>query len=267
MKPERLSLEELIRRYTVLQPPPNRFTLYAWREALGLDPDTAAESQELSTLLFRAIQEFTGDEKRRHRRINSMLLSARRTHDPVTEEMIEACRGWLARHAREVEEGALPAQGFSRIYALGDPEAGGCRVWERGEERLFVNDDRSGWAYSLSAMSPEEWDEFKRSVEVEDQFVLLVDLVEAINGLAGPDLPEDDRLTREDLDPACERAYEEGYPPLGEYLRALQEETGSSSVWESPKVQALMEALQGLEWADLAESIALGKFKLGRLSP
>lgn len=269
MSAEPLSLDEVIQRYTVLQPPPDRLTLYAWREALGLDPETAQDSQEHAYWFFTVIQRFRTSEKRYHRDINLWLLKERREPEPVTEEMIQACRDWLGRHARTVEEEILPAQGFSLAYALGSPEDGGCRVWERGEERLFVNDHRSGWAYALSAMSPEEWEEFARSVDVDDKYALLCRLIEAMNGLAGPEVPEDERLTQEDVDPDRTNAYDEGYPPLAEYLQTLQDETTlqAGRVWESPPVQALLEALQGLEWEDLGAAIALANLKLGRLSP
>lgn len=268
MQAEPLSLEEVIRLYTVLQPPPNRLTLYAWREVLGLSPEDAQEAHEHGVRFLQAVERFWHDEKRRHRDINRWLLQDRKAPEPVTEEMIQACRTWLAQHAQRVEEEVLPAQGFSRVYALGSPEEGGCRVWERGEERLFVHDDRSGWAYALSAMSPEEWKEFARSVDVDDKFALLCRLIEALNGLAGPEIPEDEQLTQEDLDPDCNKAYDEGYPPLAEYLKTLKDETLAAwSGWESPQVRALLEALEGLEWEDLGAAIALANLKLGRLSP
>ncbi len=270
MSAEPLSLDEVIQRYTVLQPPPNRLTLYAWREVLGLSPEDARDAHEHGVRFLQTVERFWTDEKRRHRDVNVWLLRGRQEPDPVTEEMREACRTWLSRHARTVQEEVLPAQGFSRIYSLWEPgnPRGGCQVWQRGEERLFVDDDRSGWAYALSAMSPEEWEEFARSVDVGDKFALLCSLIEAMNGLAGPEIPEDERLTQEDLDPDCNNAYDKGYPPLPEYLQTLQDETLITwGGWESPPVQALMEALQGLEWEDLGAAIALANLKLGRLSP
>ena len=259
MRAERLSLEDLIQRFTVLQPPPNRLTLYAWREALGLSPEEARTSQEHAFWFFTEVQRFWDWPTRRHRGINSWLLKDRKEADPVTEDMREACRTWLGQHAQKVEGEILPGQGFSQVYALGSPETGGCRVWERGEDRLFVDDDRSGWAYALSPMTPEDWKEFRAGVEVDDQYALLCDLVQVLNVLAGPDLPEEDRLTQEDVDPG-----EGPYPPLPEYLKTLREAEEPFEILSLPKVELFLDTLQGLAWEDLAEALALARQRLSQ---
>ena len=279
MRPEQLSLEELIQRYTVLQPPPNRFTLYAWREALGLAPEDARESQEHAFWFFHEVQRFLAASERNHRGINRLLLQSKRGPEPVTEEAIEACRGWLGAHAVKVEREILPAQGFSQAYGLQTPEdpEGGCRVWERGEERLFVDDDRSGWAYSLSAMSPEDWIEFKTGVEVDDRYALLCDLIKVINALADrdPSTPslrhyedEDISLTQESLDWTCdEERYDTGFPPFPEFLKTLLEAWAG---WEmdiayrdNPTAEAFLDEIAGLSWEDLGPRLGEERRRLG----
>lgn len=265
MEAEQLTAEDLARQYTILQPPPTRYTLYAWREALGLDQVTAFESQELTRLLFEEIQRFTGAPERNHRPINHMLLSARKSPDPITEEMIQACQDWLAQQVRAVEEEVLPAQGFRQVYELYTPEdGGGCRVWERGEDLLFVNDDRSGWAYVLTTITREDLEAFKASMEQSDYNAVIRDLIEALNALAGPDAPEDSLLVEElNLDG-------EGYlitledgeeaPPFPAYLRGLREDLADYyTVLRFPEVQPFLDEIQSLAWEDLRPRLALAK--------
>lgn len=277
MKPERLSLEELIRRYTVLQPPPNRFTLYAWREALGLDPWDARESQEHAFWFFHEVQKFLADSERNHRGINRLLLQSRRAPEPVTEDTIEACRAWLAKHARTVEE-VLRGQGFSLAYSLwepGDPR-GGCQVWEREEERLFVDDGRSSWVYSLSPMSPEDWIEFKTEAEVDDRYALLCELIEILNTLAerDPSTPsllhyegEDGRLTQESLDWATgDEPDQLGYPfpdYLDYLLIGMEERELDIGFTDAPMVEAFLDEITSLSWEDLAPRLAEERRRLG----
>lgn len=265
MEAEQLTAEDLARKYTILQPPPTRYTLYAWREALGLDPATFTGSQELTRMLFEEIQRFTGAPKRDHRPINRMLLAARKLHDPITEELTQACQDWLGQQVRAVEEEVLPAQGFSQVYELYTPEdGGGCRVWERGEDLLFVNDDRSGWAYVLTPITREELEAFQADIEKEDYNALLRDLIEVLNALAGPDAPEDSLLVEElNLDG-------EGYlitledgeeaPPFPAYLRGLREDLADYyTVLRFPEVQPFLDEIQSLAWEDLRPRLALAK--------
>ena len=278
MKPERLSLEELIQRYTVLQPPPNRFTLYAWREALGLAPEAARESQEHAFWFFHEVQKFLAASERNHRGINRLLLQSRRDPEPVSEGMIEACRAWLGAHAVKVEREILPAQGFSQAYGLQTPEdpEGGCRVWERGEERLFVMDDRSGWAYGLSAMSPEDWIEFKAGIEIDDRYALLCELIEILNALAerDPSTPsllhyegEDGRLTQERLDWATgDEPDQLGYPfpdYLDYLLIGMEERELDIGFTDTPMVEAFLDEITSLSWEDLGPRLAEERRRLG----
>ena len=247
MEAKQLTAEDLARQYTVLQPPPTLFTLYAWREALGLDPAVAFASQDLTRLLFEEIQKFTRAPKRNHRPINGLLLSARRRPDRISEEVTQACQDWLGQQVRATEEEVLPAQGFRQIYELYTPEdGGGCRVWERGEDLLFVNDDRSGWAYVLTTITPEELEAFQAGATGEDYNAVIRDLIEVLNTLAGPDAPGDSLLVEElDLDGAGYLiTLEDGEeaPPFPDYLRDLREDLADYyTVLRFPEVQPFLD--------------------------
>lgn len=269
MQAEQLTAEDLARQYTILQPPPTRFTLYAWREALGLDQVTAFESQGLTRQIFEAIQEFTGAPERDHRRINRMLMSARRLHDPIDAALTQACQDWLAQQVLAVEEEVLPAQGFRKVYELFTPEdGGGCRAWERGEDLLFVNDDRAGWAYVLTTITREDLEAFQAGITREDYNAVIRDLIEVLNALAGPDLPENERLVEElNLDGAGYLlTLEDGeeVPSFPDYLRGLREDLEEYyTALKTPEVQPFLTEIRGLAWEDLAPRLVLEKRRRG----
>lgn len=260
MQPEagRLTLEEISTRYTLLQLPPTRLTLFTWREAIGMSLEEAGEAQELAGYYLKAIQSFiTAPKRDQYRPVTAPLVKARKEPETVTEEVLEKCRGWMEAHARQVEEDLLPAQGFSLVNGP-EAEVGAARVWQRGEERLFTILSPGLWHYLVSPMNDEEWGEYRQTAEEEDRFHLLLRLAAILNDLGrrytlrndltleGPDA--DLLISQDDVDPG-----EDGYTRLSDLLDWLWGEKVRH--WESPPAEELLDTLGDLDWEDLAHTV------------